>query len=145
MDSRNLTPASIEQQHELESHLLELNLLDVCIKRAQRSRTETGIGAVMAIDPGQYIFNQFPPPEMPNGAEILISAPFSIPDSEAFQHVRDQRPGKVAAQPIQCRRALLKKRRQVGGGLILLPEYIVLVLVKNSAVPPVQRDGNHHG
>src|SRR5580692_8147064 len=78
---------------------------------------------------------QFPAPKTPNGAEIVISAPQIQPLSETFQHIRHQRPRKVAAEPFQGGRIFLQKGWQVRGGLVLLAEHIVLVLVENLAVP----------
>ena len=40
--------------------------------------------------------------------------------------------------------ALINKRGQVSGGLILLAENVVLVLVERLAVAASERDGNHN-
>ncbi len=59
---------------------------------------------------------------------------------EPFQHIGHQRARKIAAEPLHGRRVLLNEVRQVGGGLVLLPKDVVLVLVEDLAVPPGQSD-----
>lgn len=59
-------------------------------------------------------------------------------NSEAFQNIRNQRFGEIATQTLEGRRILLQKRRQVRGRLVLLPENVILVLIKNFSVAAIQ-------
>jgi len=91
-----------------------------------------------ALIPRQRIkSNSLPQNDQRRGAVQLRAVGFS-PDSESFEHIRDQRPRKVAAQSLQGRRILLQKSWQVGGGLILLAKHVVFVLVKDLPSRPVR-------
>ena len=59
--------------------------------------------------------------------------------SKALKNIGNQLPGEGARQPIDCRRILLDKRRQVRRGLVLLAEHVVVVLVENLPVAVIQR------
>ncbi len=59
---------------------------------------------------------------------------------EAFQHIGNQRPRKIARESLDRRRALIEERGQICRRLVLLPEDVVLILKQNLAVAIGQRD-----
>ena len=59
--------------------------------------------------------------------------------SEPFQNIGHKLPRKRARKPIDGGRVFLDKGRQVGGGLVLFPENVVVVLVENLAIAVIQR------
>ncbi len=56
-------------------------------------------------------------------AEIIIGSP-----SETFKHVGHKLLGKLAREALNGRRIFLKECGQIGGGLVLLPKNVVLIL-----------------
>ena len=67
------------------------------------------------------------------------------PGLEALYYVGDQGMGEVAGETRYGGGAFVEEGGQIGSGLILLAEYVVVVLVKDVTIAVFEGDCNHYG
>ena len=68
-----------------------------------------------------------------------------MPGLEALYDVRDKGMGEVTGETRYGGGAFVEEGRQIGGGLILLAEDVVVVLVEDVAIAVFEGDCNHYG
>src|SRR5579859_3019026 len=74
-----------------------------------------------------------------------VPIPYSLfPALQPLQHIGDQGTREFTRQTLLGRGTLIEKCSQVGGGLVLLTEGVVLVFIEHPAVAIRERNRNHH-